>query len=103
MRCRIRHASSTTRRAPDASFTGERQQPILSAALAVKPQETPRENSAIQKRTEFFFNKSGNRTVALLLSDEERFKLFGDDLIQHCRFRTARPVPDVDSHEGVAA
>jgi len=68
----------------------------------VKPQETPRENSAIQKGTEFFFNKSGNRTVALLLSGEESFQLFRDDLIQHCRFRIARPVPDIDSHEGIA-
>ena len=55
MRRRIRHASSTTRRAPDASLTGERQQPILSAVLAVKPQETPRENSTIQQGAEFFF------------------------------------------------
>jgi hypothetical protein len=101
MRGRIRHASSTTRRAPDASFTGERQQPILSAVLAVKPQKTPRENSAIQKGAKFSFNKSGNRTFALLLSGEESFQLFRDDLIQHRRFRIARPVRDVDSHEGV--
>ena len=28
--------------------------------------------------------------------------LTADDLIQHRRFRTARPVRGVDSHEGVA-
>jgi hypothetical protein len=61
-----------------ARFTRERRQPILSAVLAVKPQETPRENSAIQKRTECFFDKSGNRTP-FLLSGEESFKLFGDE------------------------
>jgi hypothetical protein len=43
---RSAHAPSTTQRAPNASFTEERQQPILSVVLAVKPQKTPGENSA---------------------------------------------------------
>ena len=89
-------------RSLDARFTGKRQQPILSTVLAVKPQKTPRENTASQKGTEFFFNKPEDRTVALLLSGEESFQLFRDDLIQHCRFRITRPVCDADSHEGVA-
>jgi hypothetical protein len=53
---RIRHSSSTTRRTPDSAFTGKSQQPIPAAVLAAKPQETPRENAAIQKGTEFSFN-----------------------------------------------
>jgi hypothetical protein len=33
---------------------------------------------------------------------EESVQLFRDDLIQHCRFRIARPVRSIDSREGVA-
>ena len=68
----------------------------------MKAQETPRENSAIQEGPKFFFHKSRDGPAALLLSGEESFQLFRDDLIQHCRFRIARPVGDVDSHKGVA-
>jgi len=92
MRRRIRHASSTTRRAPDPSFTGERQQSILSAILAVKPQETPRENSAIQKSPEFFFHESRNGTIALLLPGEKGLELFGNDAVQQTCCRIARGV-----------
>ena len=69
----------------------------------MKPQKAPRENAAIQEGAEFFFNESGGRTVALLLSSEENFQLFGDDLIQNCRFRMAWEVCDGDSHEGIAS
>ena len=69
----------------------------------MKPQETPRENAAIQKGTEFLFNKSEDRPVALLLSGKECFQLSGDDLIQDCRFRIPRAVCDTDSHEGIAS
>ena len=81
---------------------GAAQQPILSTVLALKPQKAPRENAAIQKGTEFFFNKPGDRPVALLLSGEESLQLFGDGLIQDCRFRIARAIRDTDSHEGIA-
>src|SRR3989442_1436934 len=37
--------------------------------------------------------------AALSLFTINRFR---PDLIQHCRFRIARPVPDIDSHEGIA-
>ncbi len=70
----------------------------MSTVLAVKPQKTPRANAAIQKGTEFFFNKPGDRTVALLLSGEYSLQLFGDGLIQDCRFRIARVIRDADSH-----
>ncbi len=100
---RIRHASSTTGRTPDSRFTRKGQQPVLTTVLTVKPQKTPRENAAIQEGSELFFNESGDRPVALLLSAEESFQLFRDDLIQHCRFRIARAVCDADSHEGVAS
>ena len=103
MRRRVRHAPSGTRRTPDAPFTGKRQQPIPSAVLAVKAQKTPRENAAIQKGTEFFFDESGDRTVALLLSCEERFQFFGDNLVEHSPFRLAGPVCDADSHEGIGS
>ncbi len=83
-------------------YAGKRQQAILSAILAVEPQETPRQNSAIPEGTKFFFHESRDRPVTLLLSGKESFQLFRDDLIQHCRFRIARLVRDVDSHEGVA-
>ena len=55
----------------------------------MKPQETPRENSAIQEGTEFFLNKPGDRTVALLLSGDESFQFCSDDLVEQCRFRIA--------------
>ena len=55
----------------------------------MKPQKTSGQNSAVQKRTEFFFDKSRNGPVALLLPRQECFQLFGNDLIQHCRFRMA--------------
>jgi hypothetical protein len=101
MRRRIGHSSAATGRTPDAGLTGKRQQPIPPAVLTVKPQKTARENSAIQETTEFFFNESRDRTVALLLSDEERFQFSGDDLIEHGRFGIARAVSDARSHEGV--
>ena len=63
----------------------------------------PRENAAIQKGTEFFFNKSGDWTVAIPLSGEERFEFIRYDLIEHCRFRIARSICDADSHESVAS
>jgi hypothetical protein len=53
----------------------------MSARLATKAEKAPRENSAIQKSTEFFFDESGNRPVALLLPGEESFQLFRYDLI----------------------
>jgi len=53
----------------------------MSARLATKAEKAPHENSAIQKSTEFFFDESGNRTVALLLPGEESFQLFRYDLI----------------------
>jgi hypothetical protein len=34
-----------------------------------------------KKRTEFFFNKSRNRPIAILLPAQECFELVGDDLI----------------------
>ena len=69
----------------------------------MKPQKAPCENAAIQEGTEFFFNKSGDRTVAIPLSGEESFQLFGHDLIQDGRFRIARSICDADSHESVAS
>ena len=58
----------------------------------MKAQETSGQNSAIQKGTEFFFDKSRNGPVAFLLPAQKCFQLLGDDLIQHCRFRVARSV-----------
>jgi hypothetical protein len=69
----------------------------------VKPHKAPRENAAIQEGTEFFFNKSGDWTVAIPLSGKERFQFIHNDLIEHCRFRIVRPISDADSHEGIAS
>jgi hypothetical protein len=69
----------------------------------VKPQETVRENAAIQEGSEFLLDESGDRTLTLLLSREERFQLSGDDLIEHGRFRIPRRVLDADGHTGVAS
>ena len=45
-------------------------------------------------------HKAGNIAITFPLSSQECFQLLGDDLIQHRRFGIARPVRDVDSHEG---
>ncbi len=69
----------------------------------MKPQKAPRENAVIQEGAEFFFNKSGDRTVAISLSGEKRFQFIRNDLIEHCRFWIARPICDADSHKSVAS
>ena len=69
----------------------------------MKPQKAPCENAAIQKGTELFFNKPGDRTVAIPLSGEERFQFIRNDLIEHCRFRIARSICEADSHKSVAS
>src|SRR5438874_7974107 len=43
-------------------------------------------NAAGQVVPKFLFAETRDRTVALLLSGEERFQLFGNHLIQQCRF-----------------
>ena len=59
-------------------------------------------NSACQVVPELALNKLRNPPGALPLPAQKCFQLLGDDLIQHRRFRIARPVRRVDSHEGVA-
>ncbi len=76
---------------------------IISTALTVKPQKTPRENSAIEEGTELSFNELANRPIALLFNGKESFQLFRNDRIQHCRFRIPRTIRNADSHEGVAS
>ena len=57
-------------------------------------------DSACQVGPELPLDKSRNRPLTRLLPGKESFKLFGDDLIQHRRFRIARAVGLVSSHEG---
>ena len=61
-----------------------------------------RKNTAGQVVPELAFHKRRNRPLSFFLTGEERLQLLGDDLIQNRRFRIARPVRDVDSHESVA-
>jgi len=68
-----------------------------------KAQKTPSKNATVQEGTEFSFNESGNRPLALTLSGEECIQFFRDDLIQHRRFGSARAVCDASGHDGVAS
>jgi len=49
-----------------------------------------------------FFDKTGDIVIAFTLSGEKSFQMSGDDTIKWVFFRIARPVRDVDNHEGIA-
>jgi hypothetical protein len=106
VRSRVRHSSSTTRRAPATTFAGESQDAILATIVAVQAKKAMFGNATGQVVPEFPLYKMWDRAVPRLLSGKEGLQLFRDDLIQQRRFRMARPVRDVDSHvdshEGVA-
>ena len=55
-------------------------------------QETSSQNSAVQKGTELAFHEWRDWRVTSLLPGKERFKLFGDDAVQHAFFRMTRGV-----------
>jgi len=55
----------------------------------MKAQETSGEDATVEERTEFFFDKSWDRMIALLLPAEECLQLFGNNLIQQCCFGMA--------------
>ena len=55
-------------------------------------QETSGQNSTVKEGSEFPLHESRDGAVTLLLPGEERFKLFGDDAVQHAFFRTTRSV-----------
>ena len=50
------------------------------------------QNPAIQKGTKFQFDEVRDRTVPLLLPGEERFQLFGNDLVQNALFGLTRSI-----------
>jgi hypothetical protein len=92
MRRHICHAPSATGGAPDASFTGKSQQPVVSAGFAPQTQKASGQNSTVEEGAEFVFNETWDRPVAFLLPAQKRFQLTGNDLIQHRLFRFSRSV-----------
>ena len=64
----------------------------MPTGLATKAQEASGQNATIKEGTELPLNESWHGTVALPLPGQERFKLFGDDAVQHAVFGMTRGV-----------
>jgi hypothetical protein len=84
------------------AFTRKTDHAIQTACAAMDANETSRQNSAVQERTEFRFNKTRNVPVALALPGEKRFQISTDQLVQRILFGIARPVSAVEGHNTIA-
>jgi len=54
---------------------------VQAARPAMDANETSRQDSTIEERTEFGFDKTGDVPVAFALSSEKRFQMSGDNLV----------------------
>jgi hypothetical protein len=59
------------------------------------------QDATIEELAKLTFHKPRNVPVAFTLAGQERFQVPGDDSVHRVVFRIARPVCDVDSHEGI--
>ena len=59
VRCRLRHAPRTARGAKAAALAAERQQLVVAALAAAQPQETMRQDSALQEGFELVLDEPG--------------------------------------------
>jgi hypothetical protein len=64
------------------TFTGIRHDPVQAANVAVRPQKTPSQDSAIKKGAQLPFHKPWHQPPALLLPGQESLKMFDDDPIE---------------------
>jgi hypothetical protein len=62
-------------------FAAEPNHAIQAASTAMDANETSRQNSTIEERTEFGLDKAGDVPVAVALSSEKRFQMSGDNLV----------------------
>jgi hypothetical protein len=65
---------------------------VLATDIAVNPNKTSGQNTAIKKRAQFSFHKLGNYTPALLLPVQKGLDVFGHHLIKNGLFRMARAI-----------
>jgi hypothetical protein len=66
----------------------------------VDAQEAVRQHSTLQEFPEFAFHEGRDVAVALTLTGQENLQMAGDQFIERIVLWIARPVGDVDSHEG---
>ena len=85
------------------AFTRKTDHAIQTACAAMDANETSRQNSAVQERTEFELDKTWHVSVALALAGEKRFQTSRDRLVQRIPFGIARPIIAVEGHNAIAA
>jgi hypothetical protein len=98
----IRHAPPTTGTTDAPFLAGIRNKPVHAAVLAVDAQEAVRQNSTLQELPEFAFHEAWDVAVVPTLTGKESLQMAGDEFIERIVLWIARPVGDVDSHEGAA-
>jgi hypothetical protein len=88
----IRHPPASTRGADAAAFTRKRQEPVVSAFLTPKTQETSRQDATVEEGSKFFFDETRHRMISFFLSAEERFQFLGHHVIEDRCFGTSRRI-----------
>jgi hypothetical protein len=96
----IRHAPPATGTADAPFLAGIRNKPVHPSVIAVDAQEAVRQHSALQELSEFAFYEARDVAVALTLTSQESLQMAGDEFIERIVLWIARPVGDVDSHQG---
>jgi hypothetical protein len=62
-------------------FAGKPDHAIQTASTAVDPNETSRQNAAIDERAEFALDKTRNVSITLALARKKGFQMSGDHLV----------------------
>lgn len=81
---RIRHAPPCARWTKPTSLARKRKQAVVAATIAMQPQETMCEHTALEVRAELALDERGDRSAPLPRIREEGFQLFADNFVEEC-------------------
>lgn len=79
----IGHSASSAGGAEATPLARERDEAIVSAGVAVEPQESMSQDSAPEVRAKLLLDEAGRRAIAFARSCQEGLELFTNDRVQH--------------------
>ena len=88
----IGHAPAAVRRAEASAFAGIRHDPVQPANVAVHPQKTSGQDSAIKEGGQLPFNEPRHQTPASALTGQKSLEMAGHRAIEYALFWPARAV-----------
>jgi len=81
-RCGVRHATSATRGTESAALARERNQAVVTAFIAVEPEEAVGEHATAQECAKLLLDEARHRLIAQRRAREERLQLLADDPVK---------------------